>query len=85
MVTTFRLSNGLRGMCPVSEPTKPGYNVKTPPVSSKSLDKMQSKGLQNCFGAPWTASYPGSLGKRWSLGPRLVKNIVKIRDTTSGK
>ena len=47
---------------PVSEPAKPGDNVKSPPFSEgRSSDS---------FGGPWTASYPGSLGKRWSLGPR---------------
>ena len=50
-------------------------------IFSRILDMMQSSGLQkrpwnalhSTFlghsGGPRTASYPGSLGKRWSLGP----------------
>ena len=65
---------------PVSEPAKPGYNVKNPPFSSGSLGKMQSSGLQNCPRTS-TAAQSTVLGQFWRpldcIFPRIPRKKVE--------
>ena len=65
---------------PVSEPSKPGYNVKNPPFSSGSLGKMQSSGLQNCPRTS-TAAQSTVLGQFWRsldcIFPRIPRKKVE--------
>ena len=73
---------------PVSEPSKPGYNVKNPPFPSGSLGKMQSSGLQNCPRTS-TAAQSTVLGQFWRpldcIFPRIPRKKVESWPKTHNK
>ena len=55
------------------------------PRASKTvlgLRLLRSLQSSDSFGGPWTASFPGSLGKRWNLGPlhylsQFLRNVER--------
>ena len=51
------------------------------PRASKTvlgLRLLRSLQSSDSFGGPWTASFPGSLGKRWNLGPIFIHIFLEI-------